>query len=388
VRVLWRVIVKEFLQLKQDRKMIPVIFVAPVVQVLVFGFAVNTDVTHVPTVLVDQDRSAASRDLVARFVQSSYFELVGDEARADEVDRWLVTGRAQMALVIQHGFGDALASGGVGRLQIVADGTDASSASVALGYAGALVQGVAAEIQVRRLREGAGPAAGGSSASAAAGAALAGQVRLLPRVLYNPDLRSRWFYVPAVLAMILMIMTMLLSAMGVVREKEIGTLEQLIVTPIRPWQLLVGKLTPFAVIGLVQMCLAAAVTVFGFGVPIRGSFLLLVGLTMLFILNTLGLGLLVSTLVQNQQQAMMGAVFGAMVPMLYLSGLIFPIENMPPAIQAVTYAIPLRYYAEIIRGVFLRGSGLSVLWPEAVILLVMGVATLTLAALRFRKRLD
>ena len=378
MRVLWRVIVKEFLQLKQDHKMIPVIFVAPVVQVLVFGFAVNTDVTLVPTVLVDQDQTAASRDLVARFVRSSYFELVGDEARADDVDRWLVTGRAQMALVIPRGFGDALASGGVGRLQIVADGTDASSASVALGYAGSLVQGLAAEIQVRRLRE----------ASASGSAAAAGQVRLLPRVLYNPDLRSRWFYVPAVLAMILMIMTMLLSAMGVVREKEIGTLEQLIVTPIRPWQLLVGKLAPFAIIGLVQMCLAAAVTVFGFGVPIRGSFLLLVGLTMLFILNTLGMGLLVSTLVQNQQQAMMGAVFGAMVPMLYLSGLIFPIENMPPAIQAVTYAIPLRYYAEVIRGVFLRGSGISVLWPEAVTLLLMGVATLTLAALRFRKRLD
>jgi ABC-2 type transport system permease protein len=377
VRVLWRVIVKEFLQLKQDHKMIPVIFVAPVVQVLVFGFAVNTDVTLVPTVLVDQDRSAASRDLVARFTRSGYFELVGDEARANDVDRWLATGRAQMALVVPHGFGDALANGGVGRLQIVADGTDASSASVALGYAGALVQGLGAEIQLRRVR-----------AASAGGAPAAGQVRLLPHVLYNPDLRSRWFYVPAVLAMILMIMTMLLSAMGVVREKEIGTLEQLIVTPIRPWQLLVGKLTPFAVIGLVQMCLAAAVTVFGFGVPIRGSFLLLVGLTMLFILNTLGMGLLVSTLVQNQQQAMMGAVFGAMVPMLYLSGLIFPIENMPPAIQAVTYAIPLRYYAEIIRGVFLRGSGISVLWPEAVTLLLMGVATLGLAALRFRKRLD
>ena len=376
MRVLWRVIVKEFLQLKQDHKMIPVIFVAPVVQVLVFGFAVNTDVTHVPTVLVDLDQSAASRDLVARFTRSSYFELVGSEARADDVDRWLVTGRAQMALVVPRGFGDALASGSVGRLQIVADGTDASSASVALGYAGSLVQGLGAEIQLRRLR-------------ASSGRALAsGQVRLLPHVLYNPDLRSRWFYVPAVLAMILMIMTMLLSAMGVVREKEIGTLEQLIVTPIRPWQLLVGKLTPFAAIGLVQMCLAAAVTVFGFGVPIRGSFLLLVGLTLLFILNTLGMGLLVSTLVQNQQQAMMGAVFGAMVPMLYLSGLIFPIENMPPAIQAVTYAIPLRYYAEIIRGVFLRGSGISVLWPEAVTLLLMGVATLTLAALRFRKRLD
>jgi len=378
VRVLWRVIVKEFLQLKQDHKMIPVIFVAPVVQVLVFGFAVNTDVTMVPTVLVDQDQTAASRDLVSRFTRSTYFELVGDGARADDVDRWLVTGRAQMGLVIPRGFGDALASGRVGRLQIVADGTDSSSASVALGYAGSLVQGLAAEIQLRRLRE----------SSASGGGAVSGQVRLLPRVLYNPDLRSRWFYVPAVLAMILMIMTMLLSAMGVVREKEIGTLEQLIVTPIRPWQLLERADTPFAVIGLVQMCLAAAVTVFGFGVPIRGSFLLLVGLTLLFILNTLGIGLLVSTLVQNQQQAMMGAVFGAMVPMLYLSGLIFPIENMPPAIQAVTYAIPLRYFAEIIRGVFLRGSGISVLWPEALTLLLMGVATLTLAALRFRKRLD
>jgi ABC-2 type transport system permease protein len=376
LRVLWRVIVKEFLQLKQDRKMIPVIFVAPVVQVLVFGFAVNTDVTRVPTVLVDQDRSAASRDLLSRFTRSGYFELVGEEARADAADRWLVTGKAQMALVIPRGFGDDLAASRTAALQVVSDGTDASAAGVALGYAGTLVQGLGVELQARRL------------AGAPARAVPLGQIQLVPRILYNPDLRSRWFYVPAVLAMILMIMTMLLSAMGVVREKEIGTLEQLIVTPIRPWQLLVGKLTPFAVIGLVQMSLAAAVTVFGFRVPLRGSFLLLVGLTMLFILNTLGMGLLVSTIVQNQQQAMMGAVFGAMIPMVYLSGLIFPIENMPPVIQAFTYAIPLRYYAEIIRGVFLRGSGISVLWPEALTLLLMGVATLTIAALRFRKRLD
>jgi ABC-2 type transport system permease protein len=378
VRVLWRVIVKEFLQLKQDRKMIPVIFVAPVVQVLVFGFAVNTDVTQVPTVLVDQDQSAASRDLVARFTRSGYFELVGSEARADAADRWLVTGDAQMALVVPRGYGEALADSRTAALQVVSDGSDASSASVALGYAGTLVQGLGVEIQARRLR----------GAVDAGGGAAVGQLELVPRVLYNPDLRSRWFYVPAVLAMILMVMTLLLSAMGVVREKEIGTLEQLIVTPIRPWQLLIGKLTPFAVIGFVQMGLATAVTVWGFGVPLRGSFLLLVGLTMLFILSSLGMGLLVSTLVQNQQQAMMGAVFGAMVPMIYLSGLIFPIENMPPFIQSITYAIPLRYYAEIIRGVFLRGSGISVLWPEALTLLLMGIAILTVAALRFRKRLD
>jgi ABC-2 type transport system permease protein len=191
-----------------------------------------------------------------------------------------------------------------------------------------------------------------------------------------------------VLAMVLMVMTLVLSAMGVVREKEIGTMEQIMVTPIRPWQLLVGKLAPFAVIGLVQMCLATAVAVFGFGVPLRGSFPLLLGLTLLFILSTLGLGLFVSTVVQNQQQAMMAAAFAAMVPMVYLSGLIFPIDNMPPAVQTITYVVPLRYYAEIIRGVFLRGSGIGVLWPEAAVLLGMGVVIMTAASLRFRKRLD
>jgi ABC-2 type transport system permease protein len=374
MHVLWRVIVKEFLQIRRDRKMIPVIFVAPVVQITVFGFAVNTDVRDVPTVLVDQDRSAASRDLVSRFEESGYFEVVGTEETAQAVDRWLVTSRAQMALVIAPGFGAAVASGRTAALQIVADGTDAASANVAIGYAGSLANEYGAQLLLASRR--------------ASGATRAGQLTLVPRVFYNPDLKSRWFYVPAVLALILMVMTLLLSAMGVVREKEIGTMEQIIVTPIRPWQLLVGKLAPFALIGLFQMAVATAVTVFGFGVPLRGSFALLGGLTFLFILTNLGLGLLVSTLVENQQQAMMGAVLGGMVPMIYLSGLIFPIENMPPAIQLVTYAIPLRYYAEIIRGVFLRGSGLDVLWPEAAILLAMGIAILAVASMRFRKRLD
>jgi len=191
-----------------------------------------------------------------------------------------------------------------------------------------------------------------------------------------------------VLAMILMIMTMLLSAMGVVREKEIGTMEQIMVTPIQAWQLIAGKLFPFAVIGLIQVCLVTAVAVFGFGVPLRGSFALLLALTQLFVLNTLGLGLLASTLVRTQQQAMMTAAFTMMLPMVYLSGLIFPIENMPTGIQYVTYAIPVRYYATIIRGIFLRGSGLDVLWPQALVLAAMGTSILALAALRFRKRLD
>jgi ABC-2 type transport system permease protein len=376
--VLWRVIVKELLQIRRDRRMIPVIFVSPVVMIVVFGFAVNTDVTNVPMVLVDQDRSVASRDLVTRFVRSGYFDVVGTEERAGDVDRWLVTARAQLGLVIGPGFGAALASGRTAAVQLIADGSDASSASVALGYAGALVQGFGAEAQAARL-----PSAPGEALLRRPG-----QIDLEPRVFYNPDLKSRWFYVPAVLAMVLMVMTMLLSAMGVVREKEVGTMEQLIVTPIRPWQLLVGKLAPFALIGVVQVFLITGVAVFGFRVPLRGSFSLLLGLTLLFLLVTLGVGLLISTLVRNQQQAMMAAAFLAMIPMVYLSGLIFPIENMPPAIQLVTYLIPLRYYAEIIRGIFLRGSGIDVLWREALVLLGMGVAIMTVASLRFRKRLD
>jgi len=378
MRVVWQVIVKEFLQIRRDLRMIPVILVAPVVQITIFGFAVNTDVTKVPTVLVDQDRSAASRDFVSRFVDSGYFELVASEEQVEAAERWLAVGRAQLGLVLAPGFGSALGAGRTAALQVIADGTDAASASIALGYASAVAQGYAVEIQATRLRAGrAGTPAPG-----------AGQVGLEPRVFYNPDLRSRWFYVPAVLAMVLLVMTLILSAMGVVREKEIGTMEQLIVTPIRPWQLLVGKLAPFAIIGIVQVFLVTGVTIFGFGVPLRGSFPLLIGLSGLFLLSTLGLGLLVSTLVQNQQQAMMGAALALMVPMILLSGLIFPIENMPRAMQVFTYAIPLRYYAEIIRGVFLRGSGLAVLWPQAATLLGMGLAILAVAAARFRKRLD
>jgi ABC-2 type transport system permease protein len=376
MHTLIRVIVKEFLQLRQDRRMIPIVFFAPVIQLVVFGFAVNTDVQDVPMVLVDQDRSPASRELLDDFVRSGYFELRGTEQDLRDVDRWLLTGDAQMALILRAGYGEALASGRPAPVQVIADGSDATSANVALGYAGRIVAARGAALMEERLH-----AAGAQRPPAA-------RVELVPRVWYNPELQSRRFYVPAVLAMILMVMTMLLSAMGVVREKEIGTMEQIIVTPIRPWQLLVGKLFPFAVIGFVQVFVVTAVTVWGFGVPLRGSFWLLVALTQLFILNTLGLGLLVSTLVRTQQQAMMAAAFFVMVPMIYLSGLMFPIENMPPAVQYVTYLIPVRYYASVIRGIFLRGSGLDVLWPEALAMLVMGLAILALASLRFRKRLD
>jgi ABC-2 type transport system permease protein len=383
---LWRVIVKELFQLRHDRKMIPVLVVGPLIQMLALGYAANTDVNRIPTLLVDQDRTPASRALADRFTGSGYFTLVGAVATPDQVEPWLVDGRAQVALVIPGGYGEDVAAGHPPRVQVLADGTDANSAVVGLGYASRILGEVGAELASQPGT--ASPAAGGAGAAGSATARAAAGIELVPRVWYNPDLRSRWFYVPAVLAMVLLLVVMILPSMAVVREKEIGTLEQIIVTPLAPWQLIIGKLAPFVVIGLIDLLLATGVARWLFGVPLRGSLTLLVLLTLLYLLNTLGLGLLVSTLVNTQQQAMMFSAFVIMVPMIYLSGLIFPIENMPHAIQIVTYAVPVRYYANIIRGIFLRGSGLAVLWPDAFALLGIGTLLLTLASRRFRKSLD
>jgi ABC-2 type transport system permease protein len=381
MHVLRVIIRKEFLQLLRDRKMIPAMIVGPLMQLLVLGFAANTDVTDVPLVLVDQDRSAASRALLDRFTGSGYFRLAGAEDTVDAIDPWLIEGRAQVALVIARGYGEDLASGRTPRVQVIADGTDSNSAVVGLGYASRIVAEAGGEALTARLQREA-LAAGLTAEHRPA------SIALVPRVFYNPDLKSRWFYVPSILAMTLMLVTMILPSMAVVREKEIGTLEQLSVTPIRPWQLIVGKLLPFGIVGNVTLVLVTAIVVFLFRVPLRGSFLLLVLLSELFLLSTLGLGLFASTLVRTQQQAMMTATFLLMVPMIYLSGLIFPIENMPQAIQAATYAIPLRYYCHIIRGVFLKGSGIAALWTDALALLGFGSTLLVLASMRFHKGLD
>jgi ABC-2 type transport system permease protein len=380
MRALWHMVVKELLQLRQDPKMLRVIFMAPLIQMTILGFAVNTEVTDVPIVLVDRDRTPSSRALIDRFARSGYFALVGEEESAQAAEAHLVRGDASAVLVIGPGYAAAVHGGRRPRVQLLADGSDSSATMVVLGYSSRIVSGESAALLAARLQALAG--------ESTAAVSKVGRIDVVPRVLFNPDLKSRWFYVPAVLAMVLMVVTSMLTAMGVVREKEIGTLEQLIVTPLKPWQLIVGKLFPFAMIGSVQVFLVTSIVVFGFQVPLRGSFLLLLLLAQLFLLNTLGLGLLVSTLVRTQQQAMMTAAFTLMMPMVYLSGLIFPIENMPPPIQLLTYLIPLRYFATIIRGVFLKGSGLDVLWPEALVLLVMGVCILGVAALRFRKRLD
>lgn len=368
---------KEFLELRLNPRLFGLVIVAPIVQLTLLGYAATTDVKDVPVVVADGDRSVASRELIDRFEASRNFSVIGSVTTVNEIEPYLETGGAWLGLVIPAGYGDALANGRPSTLQLAADGTDANSTTVALGYATALVGAYAREI----IETGAlVPAAG---------------VRLaIPepaidpriRVWFNPQLESRHFMIPGVLALVLLVVTVNLAAMAIVREKEVGTLEQLNVTPVRRWELIAGKLLPYGLIGMIDVLLVVAVAVFWFEVPLRGSFALLFAISVIYVFCTLGLGLFISTISDTQQQAMMTATFFFVMPMIYLSGFVFPIENMPPAIQWVAYLIPLRYFLVVVRGIFLKGIGMEILWPQVAALAGWGTVVLSLAVARSRKR--
>ncbi|MBE3073199.1 MAG: ABC transporter permease [Acidobacteria bacterium] len=362
---------KELIELKGDPNLLRVVIVAPIIQLTILGYAATTDVKNVPTVVVDADRSAASRALVREFDASRYFSIVDVVSSVNEMTPFLESSRAWMAVSIPAGYGRDIGSGTPATVQIVADGSDASSTTVALGYATTLVAGHAQDLLAARLPPG---AAGG------------GGIDARVRIWFNPQLLSKDFMIPGVLALLLLVMTGVLASMGIVREKELGTLEQLNVTPLRRWELVVGKLLPYGLVGMVDVFLVVAVAIFWFEVPLRGSLALLVAMSAIYLLSTLGIGLFVSTISNNQQQAMMTAVFFIVAPMMYLSGFVFPIENMPAVIQPITYLIPLRYYLVIVRGIFLKGVGLEALWPQALALFGWGVGILVLATLRGQKR--
>src|SRR5688572_17913041 len=343
---------------------------APLLQLTMLGYAATTDVRNVPLVVVDEDRSAASRELISRFEASENFALVDSLASLDAVDAYLDNGEAWMALAIPAGYGQRIRVGQPAVIQLVADGTDANSTNVALGYARALVVGYARELTA---------STGGQIHPALISADV--------RVWFNPELESRDFMIPGILALVLLVVTTNLSSMAIVREKELGTLEQLNVTPIARWELIAGKLLPYALIGMLDVLLVVAVAVGWFEVPLRGSFWLLMAMCLVYLFTTLGLGLFVSTISRTQQQAMMTASFFFLIPMVFLSGFIFPIENMPVPVQNFTYLIPLRYFLVILRGIFLKGVGLETLWPQALALLGWGVGILVLATVRSSKRL-
>lgn len=358
---------KEFLEIRMNPRLFGIVVVAPILQLTMLGYAATTDVRNVPVVVADGDRSSASRDLVYRFHASRNFTVVDTVTTVREIEPYIASGRAWLALAVPPGYGAALAAGRPTTLQVVADGTDSNSTTASLAYATALVGAYAREM----AGAGGGPAVDASL-----------------RVWFNPELESRFFMVPGVLALVLLLVTANLAAMAIVREKEVGTLEQLNVTPLRRWELIVGKLLPYGLIGLLDILLVTAVAVFWFEVPLRGSFWLLLAISLLYVFCTLALGLLISTISTTQQQAMMTATFFFLMPMIYLSGFMTPIENMPEVVQWITYVIPLRYFLVIVRGIFLKGVGLAVLWPQVAALAAWGAVVISFAVLRSTKRLS
>jgi len=365
-------LIKEFIQILRDPKMRAVIFIVPLFQIIVFGYAVNTDVKHIATAVYDLDNSVPSRELAARLQQSGYFDIL---TRVDSVGviRDLIDhGRVKAAVQINHGFAAAIEGGRTAPLQIIVDGTDPNTARIVLSHAVKIAGRYSDQLLIDRevRRRGA--------------AWQPPELELQSRAWFNENLESRNYYVPGVMAQLVMIVTMMLSAMSVVREKEVGTMEQIIVTPIRRWEFILGKTLPFALIGYLNVTMVSTLAAFWFDIPLRGSLLLLGAATGVYLLSTLGFGLFISTVSRSQQQAMLSATM-FMFPAMLLSGFAFPVENMPESIQYLTWINPLRHYLVIIRGIFLKGVGIEVLWLQIAVLAALGSSILAIAVYRFRK---
>ncbi len=361
---------KEFRQMLRDPRAKRVLFVAPVVQLVVFGYAVNTDVRNAKTMVLDRDRTVDSRALVDALTSSGYFAIAVRAQRPADLVSALDHGDVLVALEIPEGFAKDLAAGRQPNVQLLVDGSTANTANVALGYAEQII-----------ARWGFAHAPG---VAAQAGLLTSAGVDFRPRAWYNPNLESRVYNVPAVIGTIVLIMTLLLTSLAVVREREIGTLEQLMVSPLRPVELIIGKTLPSVFVAFVDLTLITTVSLLWFDIPFQGSMLFLFVASFFYILTGLGLGLFISTVSNTQQEAFM-AMFFFFLPAIMLSGFMFPIANMPVVLQYLTYLDPLRYYLEIVRGVFLRGAGWRILYPQTLVLLAVGMLVLGAATRRFRK---
>ena len=379
IRVIIR---KELIQTLRDPRMRTLLFVPPLVQLIVFGFAVNLDVDHVRLGWMDMDRSPLSRDLRARFESSGRFDVVAQPASEVEVQDALDRGDAQAVVRVLPNFERDIRRGRPTEVQVLVDGTNSNTGSLVSAYAQTILADFSGAVtpmtqNVRMLTRSPGAAVN----------LAAPQVGARTRVWFNPDLYSRNYFVPGVVANIIMMVTIMLTAMAIVREKEIGTMEQLMVTPVRPIELMLGKTLPFAVVGIADVAMISTAALVIFHTPFRGNVLLLVFCSLLFLMTSLGAGLFLSTISHTQQQAMMMNFFFTM-PAFMLSGFAFPIRNMPVVVQWFTYLNPLRYFMEIVRGLFLKGVGIGILWPQMLALAVYGVTVMTLSALRFHKSLD
>ncbi|MFA5144502.1 MAG: ABC transporter permease [Candidatus Omnitrophota bacterium] len=367
------VLIKEFKQVLRDPRMKTVILVSPILQIIIFGYAANKDIDFIPTAIYDQDNTKESRELLRRFTYSKYFVPKYYIYSENEENRVLDKGLVSAVLRIDRGFGRDIKAGKDANAQLALDGSDSNTAMIIAGYANTIMS----KFQYDLLK---------SDAAALGIESGVPNVDLRDRAWFNENLISRNYYLPGVIASIVTIMSLLLTAMAIVREKEIGTMEQLIVSPLRPIELIFGKLLPFGVIALIQCSLITTVGVFWFHIPFRGSLLLLALATCVYLFTTLGAGLFISTIASTQQEAMM-SVFLFYMPTFLLSGFAYPIANMPQLIQWFTFINPMRYFLVIIRGIFLKGVGMEVLWIQFLPLLVMGFIAITMSTLRFRKKI-
>ena len=368
---------KEFIQIARDPRTLALTFAMPVIQLFLLGFAATSDVREVPLAVWDQDRSSDSRALVDAYRSADYFKIAFEADSEAELRTLVDRGSARAGLIIPPGFAHRVLAGDTARVAFVIDGSDPTVAGTALAVATLVGQARGARLSLERL-----------SARGGAAAALARPpLEVRSRVWYNPDLVSAYYMVPALIGLILQFLTVILTSTAIVRERERGTIEQLIVTPIRAWELVLGKLLPYMVIGFIGTLEILAAGVLIFGVPIAGSIPLLLLLSGLFLVTTLGLGLFISTIASTQQEAMITSLFFNL-PSIFLSGFFFPLEAMPRFLQLVSYLIPLRYFLVIVRGIVLKGVGLPAIWPEVLALAVFAVLIMGGAALRFHKRLD
>jgi ABC-2 type transport system permease protein len=371
-----QMLIKEFLELKRDKWARFRLIVPPLVQMLVFGYAATFEVYHVSTIVLDRDHTQESRELISRFTFSHRFDIVRVAETDAEVTNGIGRSEAALAIVIHADFAKALRQGQAAPLQVIVDGTNSNTALLSLGYLDQIVTQFSADYTTDLIRRGAAGPKGKPI-----------QVTIEPRPWYNADLNGKWFFVPGVVGSLTLVLVVSLTASAIVREREVGTLEQIIVTPIRPFEYILGKTVPFFLIGLAEVAL---VTLFGtlwFDVPFVGNPLILLLGTSLFLLSSLGLGLLISTVSKTQQQAF-AANFLVVNPLFTLSGFSFPITSMPEPLQWLTCLNPLRYFLVVIRATFLKGTGLDALWPDLLGMAALGVALLGFSVLRFRKSLD
>lgn len=369
-------IVKEFLQFKRDPKMFGIILVAPVLQLIFLGYAANLDIDRIKIVVLDNDKTSTSREFLERFTASNYFRIVKYAENYNNITHSLDNGKAIAALVIPDDFEKKINRNETVKVQAIFDGSDGNSASISAGYMQFIVMRYSQNVISEFMNKS------GKLITPV------GNIKAETRVWYNPTLKTRNYMVPGIVGLLLSIITLLLTSLAVVKEKEIGTMEQLVVTPLKSYQLIIGKLVPFILLGFVSVIIVLTAMRYIFVIPVKGSLAFLFFSSFLYILSTLGLGLFVSTISKTQQQAMMIAIFAVMMPMVFLSGFAFPVENMPKIIQVISYIVPLRYFNTIIRGIILKGLGFADLWVEALVLFAMGLVILLLSSLRFNKNLD